>query len=239
MSIIRLFFTRDLALLTMTLGVASIAATAMVAVRILYTGQLLYAFLVWNLILAWIPFVLAVVIQARVHQVGWCDWQCFALASGWLLFLPNAPYIFTDLVHLSHSAPKLFWPDLTLVLITAFIGLALGLASLRLLHGLVARWRGWLTGWLFVATVASLAAFGVHLGRFVRLNSWDMALAPLTLAREVAGTVVGMVVHPHQAVFPALFAFFLFLSYTLLHALSGMQHGRQLKPNLSTEIRRP
>ena len=224
MNTLRQFFSRDLAPLTATLVSATAIATLMVAVRVLNTGQLLYAFLVWNLILAWLPFMFAVVMQYRVREVNCSGWSSAVLAVGWLLFFPNAPYIFTDLVHLERSTPNLFWADLVLVLICALIGIVLGLASLRIMHLLVRRRWGWFAGWTFVAWVAGLAAFGVHLGRFVRLNSWDVALAPLALVREIGESVIAMIVQPHQAVFPALFAFFLFLAYAMVHALSRMPH---------------
>jgi len=45
MNTVRLFFTRELALVTLTLGAATVAAILMVAARIVYTGQLMFAFL--------------------------------------------------------------------------------------------------------------------------------------------------------------------------------------------------
>lgn len=228
MTPVRLLFQPRLALLTVTLGSASAAVVAMVVVRILYTGQSHYAFLVWNLILAWMPFLLAVALEARLNSVGRFDWKCLTLAAGWLLFFPNAPYIFTDLIHLPRSVSGLFWADLMLVLTAALIGLALGLASLRLLHSWIRQACGWWAGWGFVAMVAGLAAFGVHLGRFIRMNSWDVAFAPVTLAHSVARSVLSMMVHPHQAVFPVLFAFFLFLAYAVVHVMSLMPRAQGL-----------
>jgi uncharacterized membrane protein len=224
MNFIRVFFTRELAMVTVTLGCATLMAVLMVAARVVYTRELLYAFLVWNLVLAWFPYVLAVSTAHRIQKLNRAGWTCAVLAVGWLLFFPNAPYLLTDLVHLYRSSPNLFWVDLMLILICASIGIVLGLASLRIMHALVARRLGWFTGWTFVAMVAGLAAFGVHLGRFLRLNSWDAAFAPVTLVREGAATVFGMLAHPHQAVFPALFACFLFLAYAMFHALSRMPH---------------
>jgi uncharacterized membrane protein len=234
MSLIGLFFQRPTRLLTLTLGGASIAAVALVAARILHARQLQYGFLVWNLLLAWLPFLLAVAFQARVQAAGRCDWKSAGLAAAWLLFLPNAPYIFTDLVHLRHGVPGLFWVDLMLVLIVALIGLALGLGSVRIMHVLMARWLGGATGWVFVAAVAGLAALGVHLGRFVRLNSWDAAVAPLTVSREAGASVLAMVANPQQAVFPLLFAFFFFLSYATVHALSVMPAVQSLPPDAAS-----
>ena len=38
---------------------ASTVATAMVVVRITYTSEFSYFFLIWNLFLAWLPFLFA------------------------------------------------------------------------------------------------------------------------------------------------------------------------------------
>ena len=52
-------------------------------------------FLIWNLFLAWIPVFFAAGF-AVVHRRVWL----VPLGLGWLAFLPNSPYLVTDLVHL-------------------------------------------------------------------------------------------------------------------------------------------
>lgn len=89
----------------------------------------MYGFLCWNLFLAWIPWLAGQTFRAAsrrrastVLQLGW-----FAL---WLLFLPNAPYIATDLIHLAPRPPVPLWYDLALLLSYAGTGLLLGYVSL-------------------------------------------------------------------------------------------------------------
>jgi uncharacterized membrane protein len=58
------------------------------------------AFMLWNLYLATIPTVLAIVLFRRPTRTGPMWWLMF---GGWLLFLPNAPYVLTDVVHMFHD----------------------------------------------------------------------------------------------------------------------------------------
>src|SRR5206468_5852525 len=100
-------------------------------------------------------------------------WRFFAFGGAWLLFFPNAPYIFTDVIHLSRAHTH-FWPDLILILINALTGMVLGFLSLFLMQSSVRRLAGEWMSWLFIAAVAMLSGFGIYIGRFMRLNSWDV-----------------------------------------------------------------
>ncbi len=63
--------------------------------RLLTTETLVYIFLPFNLILAWIPLGFATL--ASKQEKNWKFFICFI---AWLVFFPNAPYIITDLIHL-------------------------------------------------------------------------------------------------------------------------------------------
>ena len=61
-----------------------------------------YGFIRWNLFLAWIPLILAYTLSwAAEHRVA--RRALPVLAAAWIVFLPNAPYLVTDLVHLRAS----------------------------------------------------------------------------------------------------------------------------------------
>ena len=58
-----------------------------------------YGFLRWNMFLAVVPLALAYALAWAARR----DWALFAvpfLAFAWIVFLPNAPYLISDLVHL-------------------------------------------------------------------------------------------------------------------------------------------
>ena len=55
--------------------------------------------LVWNLFLAWIPLLLALLIHAFSKDFKRLFGELAICAIAWFLFFPNAPYLVTDLVH--------------------------------------------------------------------------------------------------------------------------------------------
>src|SRR5262249_18727982 len=73
---------------------------SLIAVRIDRTGSGYYRFLITNLVLACVPLFLSTILRIASHwRLHWTiQGVCLSL---WLLFLPNAPYILTDILHLT------------------------------------------------------------------------------------------------------------------------------------------
>ena len=88
---------RSLALAALAL--ASAFCISLLVARWVYSEPGAYRFLAWNLFLAWIPLVAAVTVY-DMHRRGVGLSRLLPLAALWLLFLPNAPYLLTDLIHL-------------------------------------------------------------------------------------------------------------------------------------------
>ena len=159
------------------LGVASALCVGLELVREHRYGAFDFRFLVWNLILAWIPLLLALFVYDRYRRGAALIALTPALAL-WLLFLPNAPYIVTDFVHLSATTPAPLWLDGVELSAFAWTGMLLGFVSLYLVHA-VARYRfGAMPGWVGVVGVLALVSVGVYLGRVKRWNSWDLITQP-------------------------------------------------------------
>ena len=174
--------TKHTLLLLAALLFTSSLAGAMWLVRFVYTGSIAFIFLLWNLFLAWLPVLFALL--ARRHQASRLGrWVWGGL---WLLFFPNAPYLLTDLLHLGQIGRVPIWYDLIMLLTFALAGLFLGFASLFWLHDLVTKTWNQLAGWLFVLVVLGLSSFGVYIGRFLRWNSWDLLLNPSVLLHDLA-----------------------------------------------------
>src|SRR4051794_12309899 len=85
---------------------ASVACIALLGVRAQMRGHEHYRFLVWNLGLAWVPLALALGID-RLRRHGGHAVPALALGAVWLVFVPNAPYIVTDVVHLEAGSRTL------------------------------------------------------------------------------------------------------------------------------------
>lgn len=152
----------------------------LVLVRMWHTGSIAFKFMGWNLFLAGLPLVFAWQFERARRGVTAVIW-----GGLWLLFLPNAPYIVTDFVHLKPNAGVPFWYDMLLLFTGALVGLLLGLVSLGVVHGRVARQFGGRAGWLLVLLACGLAGLGVAIGRYLDWNSWDVFVNPLALARDV------------------------------------------------------
>ncbi|MCB9081273.1 MAG: DUF1361 domain-containing protein [Lewinellaceae bacterium] len=138
----------------------------------------LFLFLIWNLFLAWIPVWFSSRLTAR--QPGLLS---LGLFMGWLVFLPNAPYLLTDLIHLRERPPIPLWFDGILFFSFAWTGLALGLWSLLRVEQQLRIWwpqhrRSYTGLWLF------LAGLGVFCGRFLRWNSWELITNPRGLLSD-------------------------------------------------------
>ena len=113
MRLLKLAFKRETAIPVLALLIASGTSVALVVARMAWTGRLGYSFLVWNLFLAWLPMIFALLASENYQSTSGRDWRFLSLAGAWLLFFPNAPYIFTDLIHLTTRFYPYFWVDLT------------------------------------------------------------------------------------------------------------------------------
>lgn len=166
-----------LAGLTALLVAGSLLAAGLQNVRAERTGAPVFAFLFWNLFLAWVPYLLALALVG-LDRVGAPGWVLAAPGIVWLLFLPNAPYILTDFIHLGAIPGASLWFDALLIGAFAATGLLLGLASLYLVHHVVAARLGPTAGWVLALGALALSSIGIYLGRFPRFNSWDVVTNP-------------------------------------------------------------
>ena len=170
------FSDRRIAVVASLAGL-SLFVLGMLAVRMLYTGTSVHGWLAWNLFLAWIPFLLALLLYERTRAGA--SWRALApLGLLWLAFFPNAPYLITDLKHLGHGGQVPVLYDVLLLSAAAWLGLLLGLISLFLVHGVARRLVGVLDAWALVVAVLALSSFGIYLGRVQRWNSWDLVVHP-------------------------------------------------------------
>jgi uncharacterized membrane protein len=140
----------------------------------------------WNVVLALIPFVLARFLFGHRPRPAWLLWSGGAV---FVAFLPNAPYVLTDILHvpddmaLTHDSPWLAAAVLAqyaCLIGVGFVSYVLSLVRLeRWLaeHGLS---RGAVLG--IDLSLHALCAVGILLGRVFRFNSWDVVTEPHALA---------------------------------------------------------
>src|SRR5205814_9660778 len=80
---------------------ASLASLALLGVHAAAVRPPTFSFLALNLLLAWVPYVAAVLLQEAGRRGRFTVAALLGLV--WLLFLPNAPYMVSDLVHVEPS----------------------------------------------------------------------------------------------------------------------------------------
>jgi uncharacterized membrane protein len=211
----RNIFKSDVRVPLLTLVAASALGVALVVVRTVLTWRGQHLYLIWNLFLAWVPLMLALHVEEMQRRNLKRERKFWAAAAAWLLFFPNAPYIFTDITHLKRATESRWWTDLTLILLFAIIGLVLAFISLHRMQTIVSRRHGRLAGWILVLSVAFLSGFGVYLGRFERWNSWDVVVHPISVLANSFNWL-----HRHSVKFTLLFGVFLFTAYALLYSLT-------------------
>ncbi|MCC5954134.1 MAG: DUF1361 domain-containing protein [Acidimicrobiia bacterium] len=182
---------------------------------------------VWNLFLAFIPLALAGVLfrrGARRTLLWWCGVVTF------VLFLPNAAYVLTDVVHF-FSDVRGGASDLALMTIYipahgVFFAVGFGCYVLSLMRvqdylgGVAPRLR-W---WPVELSIHALVAVGLFLGRVLRFNSWDVVRTPGELSESLPQLTTR---------FPVLFMAFTFVVLVVLTAMAkpalraGIAWGRR------------
>ncbi|MBO0932178.1 DUF1361 domain-containing protein [Fibrella aquatilis] len=159
--------------------------------RGLFTGVWWYLIMgAWNLFLALFPLGIMLVLRDLRSAPGLLTGNRLKLVTYsalalWLLFMPNAPYIITDLFHLRHTDNTYIYYDTLLIFVGALTGLLAGLYSTLLAHRLLNTLTNGVTAWGLVLACQALAGFGIFLGRFGRWNSWHLVSKPIVLSRAL------------------------------------------------------
>lgn len=213
-----------------SLSFSTLLCLGLLALRAWHYHSSTQKWLVWNLFLAWLPTLGAFAAYNLHHlptRLRWLPVIAFALL--WLLFLPNATYLITDIIHLKPNNTVPIWYDLITLVAFAWTGSFLGLISLFLMQELVRRMIGRAASWLFVAGVLMLNGFGVYFGRFLRWNSWDALFRPSSLMNELLDGLLHPLEHMQTLAFAGLFTllfsavYLMMLSFTHLH----LEHERR------------
>jgi len=140
--------------------------------------------ILWNLLLAFIPLALSFYLfRFDARRNLW--WGILLLV--FISFLPNAPYILTDSIHIIELSQQ-DYPNWAIILVlipqyTLFIiaGFEAYVISLIRLDRYLTNSTNLVTAKYLVAINAiahSLCVVGIYIGRFERFNSWDFISKP-------------------------------------------------------------
>ncbi|MHA7059985.1 DUF1361 domain-containing protein [Aquimarina sp. M1] len=186
----------------------------LLCIRIMKLESSFFLFLVWNLFLACIPYGITTLLSVKkIHQ------NQFLFGLGcicWLAFLPNAPYILTDLQHIRLSNSHAVWFDVLLILSFAINGLIIGFASLQTMQELLRKYFSQsITHFIIHLTLLS-CGFGIYLGRILRWNSWDLLQNPMNILEDIFQRIISPTAHINTWAFTIGFGGFLIINYHLI-----------------------
>jgi len=151
-------------------------------VRIKITSEFFLLFLVWNLFLAAVPLLLSFWLQKNAQLK---KWQLLFWSVVWILFLPNAPYILTDFIHLQLSGGIAIIIDFIVISSFAISGLLFYIQSVTQMEVLFyGHFSKKFTAFI-ILLLPFLCGFGIYLGRFLRWNSWDLLHHPQGIMIDV------------------------------------------------------
>jgi len=198
-------------------------ACTLVITRMSLTDHITYSFLIWNLILAWIPlfFSISLLFQSRTNKSSLSI--TLLLGGMWLLFYPNAPYIITDLVHVKARTDIPFWFDQILIMSFILNSLLVGFLSLAINEALITQHFNKWAGRIFVLSVSILSGFGIYLGRYERWNSWDIFQDLPNLLSTILTKILHPTIHPKTYGVTILFSTFLLIGYLIFKNMTNLQ----------------
>jgi uncharacterized membrane protein len=215
------FFQPKRLKLTFWLFSSLLFSVALVAARNYVGGNHFFRFLIWNLFLAFIPYLVSSWLiyytnnRKNILVIG-------GATALWLLFFPNAPYILTDLFHLRPRTEAPYWYDLLLILSFAWNGLILAYVSLAQMQQIFSKIFNKMVSWLFVITSLCLSAFGIYLGRYLRWNSWDIITNPQGLAFDILDRFIHPFAHGRTWYMTLGFSAFLIVGYFTIKQLGKL-----------------
>ncbi len=142
----------------------------------------------WNLFLSMIPFILSNFFDKSHKYMRWL------LLLLWILFIPNAFYMMTDLIHIQslniiinptpysqyYSTDVILWILMLYIISISIFGVYLGLKSVDEFLNMI----GEKLRLISLLILSMMIGVGMTIGRFLRLNSWN-AFNPIELLTTI------------------------------------------------------
>ncbi|MBF2088004.1 MAG: DUF1361 domain-containing protein [Synechococcales cyanobacterium K44_A2020_017] len=137
--------------------------------------------ILWNLFLAFIPLALSFWLFRWRQARTWFWWIGLVV---FIAFLPNAPYLLTDVVHLIRATQAGYstWVIAVFMIPVHITAILLGTEAyvMAVINQSYYLLQHRAQRFVLPAELLThaLCAVGVYLGRFVRFNSWDLVTRP-------------------------------------------------------------
>ena len=209
---------------------ASLVSASLFAAHAAQARSWDYRYLIWNLFLAWIPLFLVTYLEKILRQKLWSSWVALLVTLLFVVFLPNAFYMVTDLIHLQEVSQLDLVTDVVMFSSFVFTAFMIGLVSVYILHKELSKRVKPLTGWLYVGALLLTTSFAIYIGRDLRWNSWDIVVNPASILFEVSDHVIHPITHPQA--FSTTLSFFVFIGSMYIatwHAARAVRQQKNLR----------
>ncbi len=160
--------------------------------------------MVYNILLALIPVLLV-----RLFYKAKNPFMKVIFFAGWLFFIPNTIYLFTDILHLMDQINEVdYFGAAVLTAQYAVLFIAGFLTYILSMYPVEKKLK---LSPSIIAGINFLIGFGVVLGRVYRLNSWDIIIE----IENVIRTAVQIISSPEMILLAILFGLFANFMYFL------------------------
>jgi uncharacterized membrane protein len=157
-----------------------------------------FAYMIWNLLLAWIALGVSLFLERTLHRNSWSSWLALAATLVWVLFLPNTFYMVTDFIHVRELPETELLSGIFMLSSFIFNGVVLGIISIYIIHRQLQARLSARTSWFLVLFVMLLSSFAMYIGRVLRWNSWDIVVNPFSLLFDVTDRIINAADHPRM-----------------------------------------
>lgn len=149
--------------------------------------------LIWNMFLALVALDFSLIpyfIKNKAVKV--------VAAILWLFFYPNTFYMLTDIVHMNFTSSVL-WDKSSLILYMLYVssilfGVLCGIESVKNIV-VTFKVKNYYIRMFFIAVLSFVSSFAIHIGRYARLNSWDIFTRPIVVIKEILDVISWNALH--------------------------------------------
>lgn len=193
---VKRYLTSARARLGLVLGISSLSSVGLFVIGAFSNHSAEFAYLNWNLFLAWVPLLLAWWLVVSLRTRLWSSWLPLAITLAWVSFLPNSFYMTSDFIHIQEVRRVDLLYDVVMFSSFIFNGVVLGFVSLYMVHQeLLKRMRQRIAVGL-VALVLVLSCIAIYLGRELRWNTWDILVNPAGILVDISNRVLTPQTYP-------------------------------------------
>jgi len=211
------------------LGIA-LAISSLISVGLYLTGHWGthahdFAYMVWNLFLAWVGLGVTLWLERTLHRTYWSSWYALLVTLVWIIFLPNTFYMVTDFIHVQELPAADLLHGIFMFSSFIFNGVILGLISLYIIQWELLKRVKARTAMSLIGVVILLCSFAMYIGRELRWNSWDILVNPSSLLFEVTDRLINATSHPEML--STTFSFFALITgvYIVFWSLARAARG--------------